>query len=84
MGLAIGQSVPDTHDGVASLGTFLAALVEGFLNRGNVLIGHVASGGLVLKETREVGVFASVVLSDWLDVADDASVLSRTAGLLLV
>lgn len=84
VGLAVRERVLDTHDGISCLRTLLAALVECLLDSGDILVWHVASRGLVLKETAEVGIFARVVLRDWLDVSNDAGVLTCAARLLFV
>ena len=84
MGLAICEDVACSDHRVTSLGTFFAAVVEGFLDGGDILVGHIVADRGVFEHAREVGVAVVDLVVDGLHVADDTGVLARTTALLLV
>ncbi len=78
MGLPIRQHIPHSDDWVAGLRTLLGALMEGLLDRGDVLVGYVAASGRVYELTREISVGSLLIRVGWFYVANDASVLTST------
>ena len=83
MSLTISQHVVDTYDRVAGLRALLRALVEGFLNGWNVLVGDVLTLGLIDELAGKVW-FLTLLGFLWLNVADNTGKLARTTRLLLV
>jgi len=81
--LTISQHVVDTYDRVAGLRALLRALVEGFLNGWNVLVGDVLTLGLIDELAGKVW-FLTLLGFLWLNVADNTGKLARTTRLLLV
>lgn len=77
MSLTISQHVVDTDDRVAGLRALLRALVEGFLNGWNVLVGDVLTLGLIDELAGKVW-FLTLLSFLGLYIANYTSKLART------
>lgn len=85
MSLAVLEHVPHADHGVARAGALLRALVEGFLDGGDVLVRHVLAFSRVHELTRKIRLSVFILcIHRRLDVADHTSVLTSATRLLLV
>ena len=79
MGLAILENISHSDNGIASLWSLFAELVESFLDSWDVLIWDVLTFSGIYEDIAHLSIRVCDVLIDWLNISDDSSVLSDTS-----
>jgi len=84
MSLSIGENISASYHRVSRLWSLLCALVESFLDRWNVLVGHIISYCSIFEHAAKICIGVINLIIYGLHIPDDFSVLTSSSTLLLV